>query len=470
MVLSLKKTLIFSLVAIVALSVVQFSYAQDSTDGEAVDGVTTEDFGVDNPGVLPTNPFYFFKEFTRGLRGLFIFDPVKRAEYELRIVNQKAAEIRSVESAAPGDIEHLFSRLESLAEDSDNPNIGRLLDQLTEGVSKHHQLLDGLYERHVEIRGNIENTQDNLDEAVSLIFGAATCEELKSRLGTVLENDDHSPEDTLSLVRLLNRVEGLNDSDQVLSCVGDVRVRLVGMLDKELEDSNVDIGDLLDRLRWRETERLRVINEIREMASDRLRLRLEDLRLGLLSRINEDGVDASDAKEAISDADRLVSSLRDKVDTLEDAPDSVDKLLAEASDFLDSAKQAFDGEDYVSAFREASDAIVSARSGIAMLERLNGQKVDDSSRVRDDSGDVEEPEEDETEEKSDDSRGRYNSIPLNIDKLIPGSSNFISCIEIYNPVCGSDGREYSNECFARAAGARVVDNDICERGKDDRDR
>ena len=42
------------------------------------------------PGILPSNPFYFTKESFRNLRRALTFNPVSRADLELRIVEQNS--------------------------------------------------------------------------------------------------------------------------------------------------------------------------------------------------------------------------------------------------------------------------------------------------------------------------------------------------------------------------------------------
>jgi hypothetical protein len=38
---------------------------------------------------LPTSPFYFLKEWGRGIRMFFTFDPIKKSELEIKISDEK---------------------------------------------------------------------------------------------------------------------------------------------------------------------------------------------------------------------------------------------------------------------------------------------------------------------------------------------------------------------------------------------
>ena len=73
--------------------------ANDFAQGETIVHLTTmasSDFGVDSVGTLPTSPFYFFKEWKRGITRLFTFDSIAKAQLELNITNQIAAEVLEV--------------------------------------------------------------------------------------------------------------------------------------------------------------------------------------------------------------------------------------------------------------------------------------------------------------------------------------------------------------------------------------
>ena len=137
--------LYFSSIAFVFLLTGGLVSAQTEALPAAVEAetITAADLGVEDPGLLPTNPFYFLKEWRRSIRSLFAFNLVSKAELELLAVNQKAAELKQVQQNLPDDErgvnralenyqesqERLKSRLETLKETSQNPQIDKLLDQ-----------------------------------------------------------------------------------------------------------------------------------------------------------------------------------------------------------------------------------------------------------------------------------------------------------------------------------------------------
>ena len=124
-------------------------------------GITAVDLGIENPGTLPNSPFYFFKEWGRGISRAFTFGATAKAELELKITNEKAAELLEVEKTKPDDSlaitkalenytaaqEQLKNRLSSLKETSKNPNVAKLIEKVNEQTAKHITLLNEIAEK-----------------------------------------------------------------------------------------------------------------------------------------------------------------------------------------------------------------------------------------------------------------------------------------------------------------------------------
>src|SRR3989338_8441280 len=145
--------------------------------------VTISDLGITNPGILPTSPFYFFKEMGRGMQGFFTFNPVAKAELQLKIANEKAAELKQVTETQPKNTEaiqkalenyqksqgNLRARFEKLTETSQNPNVDKLLDNLTDKVVKHEKLFDEISFKFKENEGIIKAVRETMTGSENVI-------------------------------------------------------------------------------------------------------------------------------------------------------------------------------------------------------------------------------------------------------------------------------------------------------------
>lgn len=106
----------------------------------------------DDVGLLPTSPFYFVKEWGRGIKKFFTFDPVKKAELELKYSDEKLVELEKVAQTTQRtealqkaldnyleSQERLTKGLESLPQ---NKNTEELLNKLGERMILHQALFD----------------------------------------------------------------------------------------------------------------------------------------------------------------------------------------------------------------------------------------------------------------------------------------------------------------------------------------
>lgn len=193
------------IVAIMALSLmvavpVLPAVAQDDTS-TATDTVEVVEEGNDT-GILPTNPFYFLREWNRGLRRAFIFDPVKRAEFELRVTDEKAQELEKVSELDGEDgkgidratrnyeeaVVRLKTRLEKVGESSENPNVQKLLENLADRTAQHQELIARLkarYEQFENLRLRLQQAGESVDGVINSVrTGVETVEQLGERVRT----------------------------------------------------------------------------------------------------------------------------------------------------------------------------------------------------------------------------------------------------------------------------------------------
>jgi len=314
-----KRFLLFTLVAVLLFSTSTFVFAQDDTVTdtsvleEETAEISNEDLEIEYAGILPTNPFYFFKEFTRGLQRLFILDKVKRAEFELKVVNEKAAEIGAIEDFGGGDdkdiekalghytdgVNRLRIRLEQLADDSENPNIDRLLDSLTDRSLRHYQLFDELRERHIALSDRIDDAQEKLDDAIGrTVDSPEELIELKARMERLI-SEDSSPRDILHAIKFINRLLNGVESDEREECLREIRARLTRLLENKSDKLGINVDDIIEKWPGGNDSKLRIIEDIDGDVRTELKTRLDDLRERVEDKINN----GDDQKEEEADGE-----------------------------------------------------------------------------------------------------------------------------------------------------------------------
>ena len=287
--------------------------AQNETAGGS-NTITLEDLEVSNPGLLPTSNFYFFKEFVRGLRRAVTFNAVKRAELELRIANEKAAEIKKLEETTDEagltraienykkSTDRLKLRFEALKETSENPNIDKLLDKLADRTLKHQQLFEELKSKREAIRERIEAVQEKLDEAVA------------------------------NTAKRLDTVEKLKER-----------------LQKAAESR-------------------------REKFDERVNKRLENIESIVKERVRERaGNKKEEAERAMKLANEMISDLKERINSgkYKIIPESVKSLLTRAENHMLNAKTAFENSKFGEAFGQANSALSNAKNAISQLLKAN---------------------------------------------------------------------------------------------------
>ncbi|MEK7062253.1 MAG: DUF5667 domain-containing protein [Patescibacteria group bacterium] len=198
----------------------------------AQEEITAKDLGIENPGILPTSPFYFFKNIMRNMKRIFTVNPIKKAELELDIANQQAAEIKKVEEIYPErvdailkatanyqtNVERLKNRLEDLKETSQNPNIDKLVEKLADQSIKHQQFFDELkskFEDNDELKQRIEAAQERVSETVAKIPEKFDSSEMfRERIEKILKVRPEGVVNELKRIEIIDRISDKIPAEQ----------------------------------------------------------------------------------------------------------------------------------------------------------------------------------------------------------------------------------------------------------------
>lgn len=204
--------------------------AQDAATGgtpsTAAEEITAADLGVQNVGLLPTSRFYFFKEWRRGISRFFTFNPVKKAELDLKITDEKAAELLEVQKTAPEAAEdalknyekaqeRLKKTFEGLKETSENPNVDLLLEKLADRTVKHTQLFDELSRKaeHESAKSIIQNIRARIMEAAVGASEKDKPEKFAEKIGKALEDVKGGELKNLRALEIMDEFENAAPDD-----------------------------------------------------------------------------------------------------------------------------------------------------------------------------------------------------------------------------------------------------------------
>ena len=242
---------------------------EDATTTTIIDTTTTtvEEFsvpqalGLNRVGLLPTSPFYFLKEWWRGLKVGWTKDPVKKSEVQLQILSEKMAEVEAIAQKTPkpevlekafgnyeDSMDKLRTRLEALKETSENPNIDKLLDRIAEAEVRHFEVLDKILERVPEAIIQVERVRQSINQTLPIIH-------LK------FENQEEFME------RLENKLQELQPLNS--ASAGEFRqLRIMETMQEQLQQ--VYLGNYSDHIQAK-------TNQLMERLGDRIQQRIQVL-------------------------------------------------------------------------------------------------------------------------------------------------------------------------------------------------
>ena len=377
--------------------------AQEPTTPKSIiqeERITLKDLEVKEPTLLPSSPFYFLKNWSRGIRKLITFDPVKKAELELRETDEKIAEAKKLTEVTPERTEailraidnygvsqeRLKERLGQLKETSQNPNIDKLIEKLADRTVKHEKLFEELkekFEDNEDLKEKFEKAKEKAEESIAEAAKKDETEKFARRLEKALVESRGSD---LKHVRSLEIIDRIHEKTG-----GELKDKLIEIRHDFSKRLNEDIKDFLEKHKDEEfikktleelpgdkARRLIIIEEIQDIAEKRVKNVLKNTEEILEKALEKRGEIEKRARETFEHAQERILKLEEKIKELApNIPPAAERLAEEARSHLKKSREAFEDKKFGEAFGQARSAEVLARNALRMLEETKEPEDED---------------------------------------------------------------------------------------------
>ena len=354
------KIVLLILLMVFALRLVVFAQEASPEVTEAVnldEDVKPADLGVGEPRILPDSPFYFLKNWARGIQDLVTVNPLKKAELRLKFANEKLMEVKEI------------------AQKTENPE---LIKKATENYQQEAEKIKNQVDKIKEKAKDNPRVESFLDK---FIHQQILHQKLLQKLETQV------PPEALEKIKEAREAH-LERFQDVMLKLEDRKEEITEKLDKILEEQKGS--------QFKEFKNLEVLKNLEEKVPEEAKEAIKQAEENALKRLQGD-------LEKMSPEDQ---------EKFKEYLDKIGGVKEKQMEILENLKEKLEETP------EIQKKIIQSRDKI--LERIKQKEI-------------EKPQ---------------------------------ACITLWDPVCGKDGKTYSNECFAKLAGVEVAYKGGCEETKE----
>jgi len=388
--------------------------AQEVTPPETPPGVTEainldedikpEDLGVGEPRLLPDSPFYFLKNFGRTIQETFTFNSVKKAELRLKFANEKLMEVKKTV-------------------------------QKTENAELIKKAAENYQQEAEKIKNQVEKIKEKAKESPqvdSFLNKFIHQQTLHEKLLQKLE--DQVPPQAFEKIKEA-RERHLETFKDVMLKLEDREEKITEKLDEILEKQKGS--------QFKEFKNLEVLKNLEEKVPEEAKEAIQKAEENALKKLGGD-LEKMDPQEQEKFKEYLEKISGDKTTHLE----ILENLKVKVKETLETPR-----------VLELKERLEEGK--VKIMEEIIAEKPLECPRwTPPASGFCKEG-------RVIIRRSAATGCPLPPECIVPGEKEIpekpeMACITLWDPVCGVDGKTYSNSCFAKLAGVEVDHEGVCK--------
>ena len=406
------KIFILSFVMVFALGMIVFAQETTPAVTEAInldEDVQPADLGVSEPKLLPDSPFYFLKNLARGIQDVFTFNPVRKAELRLKIANEKLMEVKKIVQKTQ-DPETIKKAAENYQREAEKiKNQAEKIKEKAKGNPQVESFLDKFIHQQILHQKLLERLETQVPPEAFEKIKEAREEHLENFQGVMLKLEDRPEKITEKLDKILEEQKGSEFKEfknlEVLKNLEEkVPEEVKETIQKAEENAIIRLEGDLEKMSPEDQERFK---EYLEKISGEKEKHLEIME-NLKAKIKE----APETPKVLELKERLEEG---KIKIFEKIEQKLEKL--------DCPVWTSPGPGF-------------CKEGRVIIEKdpETGCPLQPRCIIP---GEIE-----------------ISAKPLPVQSEKPEAIEAV-CITLWDPVCGKDGKTYSNSCFAQLAGAEV---------------